>query len=109
MIDTLFAILMSLGRLLLTIVVVVKVTRFRETMNGLERTGLGFVGGTSFLTIPVIWQREGSPFDLWAATILTFGVLMFLIGRTIRDRKHDNANRAAANQARVYLESRGKL
>ncbi|MEH3121157.1 MAG: hypothetical protein PGN16_04120 [Sphingomonas phyllosphaerae] len=109
MIDNMIAILMTLGRLLVTVVVVIKVTRFRETMNGLERTGLGFVGGTSFLTIPVIWQREGSPFDLWAATILTFGVLMFLIGRTIRDRKHDKANRAAANEARGYLQSRGKL
>lgn len=109
MIDILIAAMMTLGRLLVTIVVVVKITRFRETMNGLERTGLGFVGGTSFLTIPVIWQREGSPFDLWAATILTFGVLMFLIGRTIRDRKHANANRAAANEARGYLESRGRL
>jgi len=109
MMDDIFAVLMTIGRLLLTAVVVIKVTRFRETMNVMERAGLGFVGGSSFLTVAVIWERQGSPFEGWAATLLTFGVLMFLIGRTIRDRKHDNANRAAAVEARAYLRSRGKL
>lgn len=109
MMDDLLAMLMTLGRVALTIIVVIKVTRFRETMNVMERTGLGFVGGTSFLTIPVIWEREGNPFELWAATILTFGVLMFIVGRTIRDRRHARANAAANAQAAAYLHGRGKL
>lgn len=109
MIDTLIAILMTVGRLLLTAIVIIKITRFRETMNLTERTGLGFVGGTSFLTIGVVWERQGSPFEGWPATIMTFGVVVFLIGRTMRDRKHANANRTAADEARGYLQNRGKL
>lgn len=109
MTDTIFAILMTLGRVLLTAVVVVKITRFRDTMNLLERAGLGFVGGTSFLTVGVIWERQGSPYEGWAATLLTFGVLMFLIGRTIRDRKHAQANERQIDAARLHLEGRGKL
>lgn len=109
MIDHLFAIVMTLLRLVLTAIVIVKITRFRDTMNAMERIGLGLMGSGSFLTVGVIWERTGSPFEGWAATILTLGAVLFLIGRTRRDWIHAQANRAADREARTYLKARGKL
>jgi len=109
MTPTLLAIVWTFGRLLLTGVVVVKVTRFRDTMNIVERTGLGLVGGTSFLTIPAIWEPRETPFEGWPATILTYGVLMFIAGRTWRDHQHEINGFRSNRQARRHLRSRGKL
>lgn len=102
-------ILNTLGRLVLTMIVVVKITRFRDTLNVVERICLGVMGSGSFLTIAVIWERTGSPFEGWATTLLTFGAVGFLIGRTMRDWKHDGANQRAIAQARSHFQSRGKL
>ncbi len=99
-------ILNTLGRLLLTLIVVVKITRFRDTMNAVERVSLGIMGSGSFLTIAVIWERTGSPFEGWATTLLTFGAFGFLIGRTLRDWKHDGNNRAALTQAARHFNER---
>ncbi|MBB4616895.1 hypothetical protein [Sphingomonas abaci] len=99
----------TLGRLVLTLIVVVKITRFRGTLNAMERVSLGAMGGGSFLTIAVIWERQSSPFDGWATTLVTFGAVGFLIGRTVRDWKHDHANARANEQAERWLQARGKL
>ncbi len=109
MIDHLFAIVMTLLRLVLTGIVIVKITRFRDTMNAMERIGLGLMGSGSFLTVGVIWERSGSPFEGWAATLLTLGAVLFLIGRTRRDWIHSQANQAGVRAAAVHLKSRGKL
>lgn len=102
-------ILNTLGRLLLTLIVVVKVTRFRDTMNMIERVSAGVMGSGSFLTIAVIWERTGSPFEGWSTTLLTYGAVGFMFGRTIRDWKHDHRNQSTISQAIAYLQSKGKL
>ncbi len=92
-------ILNTLGRLALTVIVIYKLTQFRSMMIMLERVGLGIMGAGSFLTVAVIWEREQSPFDGWAVTLLTFGAVAFLAGRTWRDRRHQKANEAMARMA----------
>lgn len=101
-----FDIINTLGRLALTMIVVVKITRFRDTLNLVERMCLGVMGSGSFLTIAVIWERTGSPFEGWATTLLTFGAVGFLISRTMRDWKHDDANRAGVAAAARYFRER---
>ncbi len=104
-----FDILNSIGRLVLTIIVIYKLGQFRDLANAAERFGLGLMGGGSFLTIPNIWQHERSPFDGWAATLLTWGAVIFVLGRTWRDRRHQRRNDMMAQQARQHLVARGKL
>ena len=104
-----FDIINTFGRLMLTAVVVIKLSQYRATMNAIERLGLGMMGGGSFLTIAVIWEREASPFEGWATTILTYGAVLFLAGRTARDWRHSRSNKQAARDARNYLRARGKL
>jgi hypothetical protein len=82
----------SLIRLVLTVIVVVKITRFRDTLNRVERFGLGVMGGCGILTLNVIWERQQSPYDGWATTLFSFGAILFLAGRTYRDWKHQRAN-----------------
>lgn len=98
----------SIGRLLLTAIVIYKITSFRETMNLLERAGLGAMGGGSFLTIALIWDNDG-PFQGWAVTTLTFGAIAFLGGRTWRDMQHQRNNARSVRQATGWLRDRGKL
>lgn len=102
MTDVIFAILLTGLRFAVTCICSVKVTRFRDTMNLTERIGLGIMGSGSFLTIGVVWERTGSPFEGWAATLLTFGALLFLAGRTWRDWKHQRAN----DEQAAYWEAR---
>lgn len=99
----------SLGRLLLTVIVIILITRLRHLLNALERIGLGFAGAGSFLTIPVIWQRHGSPFEGWATTLLTYGALMAWVGFGWRKLRHDQRNAQAVAEATARLQSRGKL
>lgn len=103
-----FDILNSLGRVILTGLVVYKLTQYRDMANMVERIGLGLMGGCSFLTVGVIWERDG-PFEGWASTVMTVGVVLYIGGRTYRDRKHDIANHLASAEALRYLKSKGKL
>lgn len=100
-----FDIINSIGRLLLTVIVVYKVTQFREMANPLERLGLGMMGGGSFLTIAVIWDAEG-PFSGWAVSILTYGAVLFLVGRTYRDTRHQRQNEKQLRIAREHFAAR---
>lgn len=99
----------SLGRLLLTVIVVVKVTRFGTTLNVTERLGMGLMGAGSLMTINVIWERQASPFSDWSTTIITYGAVLFLAGRTWRDWRHEHRNITAREQARRHLQARGKI
>jgi len=99
----------SVGRLALTCSSIFLVTHLRHMLNFAERFGLGMVGGGSFLTIAVIWERQQSPFDGWAVTILTYGALIFFCGFGWRKLRHDRANQQAVATARRYLEARGRL
>lgn len=96
-------------RLAVTAIVVYKLSTFRDAANITERMGLGMMGGGSFLTIPIIIDRGASPFDGWATSVMTLGMLLLLVGRTYRDWKHSSRNAEQVRQSRSYLESRGKL
>lgn len=98
----------SVGRMLLTLVAIFLVTHLRHLLNMAERFGLGMVGGGSFLTIAVIWERQQSPFDGWSVTILTYGALIFFCGFGWRKLRHNRANQQAVVMARRYLEARSQ-
>jgi len=98
----------SIGRLALMIVVVVKITHFSATLNRIERFGMGMMGAGSFLTINVIWERQASPYDGWASTMLTWGAILFLSGRTYRDWCHELNNNRQVHSMRAELRARGK-
>lgn len=99
----------SVGRLALTCSSVFLVTHLRHMLNFAERFGLGLVGGGSFLTIAVIWERQQSPFDGWAVTILTYGALIFFCGFGYRKLRHDRNNVRSVAASAAYLRARGKL
>jgi hypothetical protein len=105
---TVFDILNAGGRVILTAIVVFKLTQFRDMANFVERTGLGIMGAGSFLTIPVILFKYDNPFEGWAVSLMTYGVILFLAGRTWRDYKHSRANKIMAQRGEVWLAQRGK-
>lgn len=105
---TVFDIANVAGRLILTMLVVYKLSLFRDHMILAERIGLGLMGGGSFLTIPIIIDREGNPFNGWAITLLTFGAVVFIAGRTWRDYRHEAANRRQIKISEEYLRGRNK-
>ncbi len=97
-----------LGRLMLTVLTIYKLSQFRDHMITLERIGLGMMGGGSFLTIPIIIDQHNNPFNGWATSLLTVGAVIFIAGRTWRDRRHAKANEALIAQARDWAAHRGK-
>lgn len=99
----------SAGRLMLTGAAIFLVTHLRHMLNFSERFGLGLVGAGSFLTISVIWEKQSSPFEGWAVTLLTYGALLFFFGFGYRKLRHDRNNTQAVLQAREYLEAKGRL
>lgn len=96
------------GRLLLTLIVIYKLSQFRDHMIAMERIGLGIMGAGSFLTIPIIIDRYGNPFNGWAVSLLTFGAVVFLAGRTWRDRRHAAANREQMRISEEYFRRKGQ-
>lgn len=103
-----FDILNAIGRILLTTIVVYKVTQFREMTNATERFGLGMMGAGSFLTVPVLLYKNQNPYEGWSISILTIGAILFLAGRTWRDRKHSRANDLAREEGRLWQAQKGK-
>lgn len=97
----------AIGRVILTIIVVYKVTQFREMANSVERFGLGMMGAGSFLTVPVILYKNRNPFEGWAVTLLTIGAILLLAGRTWRDRRHKRANDIQAKWGEQWRRERG--
>lgn len=91
----------SLLRLALAVILVWKVLRFNPLFNTFERWGQSIMGGTSLLTITVIWDLQRSPFDGWATTLFTLGALMYFIGRMTRHWRHEKANLAQIRQGRL--------
>lgn len=98
----------SFLRLILTGLVIYKLSQFREMANMAERLGLGMMGGGSFLTIGVIIEGHDSPYDGWAAGVLTLGMVLLIGGRTYRDMKHQRANDQMVEQAREWQRGRGR-
>lgn len=106
----LFAMLNSAFRLAVTGILIYKLFHFRETFNQWERAGMSIAAGTSFLTIPVIFDinKTGTPMDGWAATAFTFGVMVYFIGRLLRLRAHATNNEAMNARAREHLRDRDR-
>lgn len=105
---TIFDIANVFGRLLLTMMVVYKLSIFRDQMIAMERIGLGIMGAGSFLTIPIIIERYGNPFNGWAVSLLTFGAVIFIAGRVWRDRRHAAANREQMRISEEYFRRKGQ-
>jgi hypothetical protein len=103
-----FDVLNVIGRMILVCFVVFKLTQFRDLANTLERFGLGLMGAGSFLTIPVIMYKNHNPFEGWSITLLTYGAIGLLAGRTWRDYKHHRANRIMVKQGELWKAQRGK-
>jgi hypothetical protein len=97
----------AIGRVILTIIVVYKVTQFRDLANSVERFGLGLMGAGSFLTVPVILYKNQNPFEGWAVTLLTIGAILLLAGRTWRDRRHKKRNDMQVRWHEEWKRSRG--
>ena len=92
-------------RFLLTLLVTYKLARWGHMLNQTERCGLGLIGGSSFMTIPVILDRykDGTPFDVWAGLLFTLGVTLYLLGRLSRHVRHEKRNLDAVEQAREHF------
>lgn len=95
-------------RLLLTMLCIYKLAQFREQANLIERIGIGMMGGGSFLTIGIILEGPRSPFDAWATTVLTGGIVLLVAGRTWRDLQHDRNNRRQLIASRAWMKGRGE-
>lgn len=94
-------ILNSLARLAITVILIWKLVRFPTLFNTLERYGMAVAAGCSVLTITVIWEGERSPFDGWATTLFSGGVLLYFIGRTSRHWRHEANNRKQIEMGRL--------
>lgn len=95
-------------RFVLTCQIAGILVQYHDALNRVERGGLGLVGGSSFLTIPVVIDinRSGTPFDLWASCLMSLGCVMFILGRGMRLRKHASANDVMRERAKHYLEGK---
>lgn len=99
-------ILNSVGRLGLTIVAIVLITRYRDMLSWPERVGLGMAGAGSFLTIAVIWERTESPMDGWATSVLTYGALLAWGALAWRKHVHTVNNERHIRQAEEWMVKR---
>ncbi len=95
-------------RCVLTTLVIYKLLWWGHMLNHLERIGLGLVGGSAFMTIPVILDahRDGTPFDVWAGIVFTVGGIAYLLGSLSRHIKHERRNNEALEQARAHFTGR---
>lgn len=101
-------ILNSLLRITITLIVVYKLTQFTGMMIKAERAGLGLMASGSLMTVPIIWYGQRSPFDGWAVTVMTGGAVLFLLGRTYRDYRHQRANDLQVKWHEAHQRGRGK-
>jgi hypothetical protein len=84
-----------LARIVLTALSFGVVHYYPNSLNATQRYGLSLLGGSSFLTAPVVYASyygHQSPFDYWAPAAMTFGMITFLWGSYVRLRKHQRAN-----------------
>jgi len=89
--------------------VVLFLVRWREKYSPISRFGLGLIGGCGIVRISVILEQRESPFDMWAPTLFTLGVVLFIFGCIERETRHERRNRQQVRQAEKHLIARGKL
>jgi len=88
------------------------VLRFADMLIPVERVGLALVAaGAAMRIAPVIGAMEGfeTPLDQWASSLMMAGVMVFLLGRAFRLRRHERRNRQQVADSKAYLMARGKL
>lgn len=92
-------------RLLLTVVLTRMLMRLGHILNWRERFGAGVMGGTGFLTVPVILDlhNHGTPFDTWAGFAFSLGAVIFFWGFIDRKLGHERRNEEAVKQARQHM------
>lgn len=83
----------SAARIAIAAILIWKLLRFGALFNAWERYGMGIAGGCSLLTITVIWDGERSPYDGWATSAFSIGVLLYFVGRASRHWRHERNNR----------------
>lgn len=98
----------ALLRLSLTFICIYKLAQFRDQTNMAERVGIGMIGGGSFMTIGIILEGTVSPFDGWATSVMTAGVVLLIAGRTWRDLQHQRNNRRQLIASRAWMKGRGE-
>lgn len=94
-------ILNSLARLAITVILVWKLIRYPLLFNAWERYGMAIAAGCSVMTVTVIWEGVRSPFDGWATTLFTAGMLLYFIGRMTRHPRHQHNNELQLKQGRL--------
>ena len=99
-------ILNSIFRVFITAILAYKLVAFRDQLKPVERWGMGIAGGSAFLTIPAIWDLPGNPFDKWATTLFSFGIMLYFIGRMTRHFRHARNNTLANKAAARHFEAR---
>jgi len=95
-------------RLLLTIVLTRMLMRLGHVLNFREKLGAGVMGGTGFMTIPVILDHHnhGTPFDTWAGLLFSLGAVIFFWGFIDRKLGHERRNEEAVRQAKAWHAGR---
>jgi len=109
---TIFIVANCLLRAVLSIMMALCIVWFDSWLSRAERLGIGIMGGTGLMTVPVIYMTAKhipSPYDGWASLLFTVGAIVFFSGWMHRKRTHDLANDRAAREAHSYLSSRGKI
>lgn len=91
-------ILNSLARLAITGILIWKLVRFPTLFNVWERFGMSIAAGCSVLTITVIWEGQRSPFDGWATSLFSIGVLLYFVGRMTRHWRHERVQELQLQQ-----------
>lgn len=100
-----FAMVNCAIRAVLTFIIIPMLVLFPEEFKPSQRLGLSLIASGSLLTVPTLYMGRGeTPFDGWAVTILTAGVVMFMWSSTLRLFRHHWNN---VQQAR-YWERRKK-
>ncbi|BBD98055.1 hypothetical protein SAMIE_1015560 [Sphingobium amiense] len=91
-------ILNSLARLMIAAILIWKLIRFPALFNAWERYGMSVAAGCSILTVTVIWEAQRSPFDGWATSLFSLGILLYFIGRATRHFRHQQRNEQFARE-----------
>lgn len=87
-------------RAVLTCVILPMLLMFPDQFKPSQRLGLALVASGSLMTVPILYMGEGvSPFDGWATTLLTIGLILFMWTTVVRLFRHHLAN---MQQLRYY-------
>ena len=87
------------------------VVMFNHWLTKLERLGMGIMGGTGLMTVPVIYYtalHQETPYDGWAASLFTLGAITFFAGWMHRKWRHDVNNRAQIQIAREHFRNKAE-